>query len=237
MIILPTTDHQLRNMLQTLAGAVLDYDRLSGFLFAVACSPEPVKPSEWFELIWLDDDPQFNDEDEAKSFIRLLKQAMTEVEAAIDKGIYLPFDCPQNEMEKQRLALWCEGFLFAHQYLEELWDVAVMDLDSDAIEDAITAALNLAAAFTDSAYQNQLSLDDDLDALSEDSEQIDNEKFQEAYQWFSEVLAVYADVANQWRELQAFTDVNQLFLALEPVAKDQPCPCGSGLPFAKCCLH
>ncbi len=35
--------------------AVLSYYQLQGLLFAIACSPEPIKASEWFDLIWLDE--------------------------------------------------------------------------------------------------------------------------------------------------------------------------------------
>ena len=68
MITLSANDKELQNFLHRLGDAVLDYQRLQGFLFAIACSPEPVKPSEWFELIWLDDEPQFDTEAEAKRF-------------------------------------------------------------------------------------------------------------------------------------------------------------------------
>ncbi|MGK0441511.1 MAG: yecA family protein [Pseudohongiellaceae bacterium] len=237
MIILPTTDNELRVFLERLGDAVLDYDRLRGFLFAVACSPELVKASEWFELIWLDDDPQFDDEDEAKRFFQLLREAMADIERGIVQGRCLPFFPPESEQEKNRLGLWCEGFLIAHQYLEELWELALMDLDAEPLDDAITAVLNLATVFTEAVYQGQLHFDEVFDDAELENSETDKDKFQEAYQWFDEVLGVYAGIRSEWQELQAFSDVDQLFLALEPVARDEPCPCGSGLPFEKCCLH
>ena len=238
MIILPGTDETLRDYFQRLDGAVLDYKRLQGFLFAIACSPDPLKPSEWFELIWLDDEPQFDSEAEAKEFFELLGQSMMDLKQAKGQGFYLPFFSYKSIHEQQKLALWCEGFLMAHQYLEELWDVALMDLDSETLDDAVTAVLNLAATFSELLNTDQHSFDVSLgDGEPSCSQDEVGNVLGEAYQWFGEVLAVYAGVTRQWQQYNRVYDRQQMFLALESVAPDEPCPCASGKTFAKCCLH
>lgn len=237
MITLSANDKELQNFLHRLGDAVLDYQRLQGFLFAIACSPEPVKPSEWFELIWLDDEPQFDTEAEAKRFLALLVEDMAALEQGLEQGQLLPFFCPTGIDQRRQLGQWCEGFLLAHQYLEELWELALMDIDSEAIDDAVTAALNLASAFTDVLASEQLQFDEGFDHSHADGDKAEKQQLQEAYQWFDEVLSVYADVRMQWQAFKASHDADQLFLALEPVARDELCPCGSGAVFAKCCLH
>tara|TARA_R110000868_G_scaffold179802_2_gene420087 strand:- start:101737 stop:102468 length:732 start_codon:yes stop_codon:yes gene_type:complete len=237
MITLSANDKELKVFLHKLGDAVLDYQRLQGFLFAIACSPESVKPSEWFELIWLDDEPQFDNKAEAKRFMALLVEDMHVLEQGLEQGQLLPFFCPSSLEQQRQLGLWCEGFLFAHQYLDELWELALMDIDDEAIDDAVTAALNLASAFTDVLVSDQLQFEEGFGAGNSATEPAAQQQLQEAYQWFDEVLAVYADVRGQWRNSTTQHDADQLFLALEPVARGQLCPCGSGEIFAKCCLH
>lgn len=232
MIILPDTDSELRGYLERLGDAVLDYQMLQGFLFAVACSPESVEPSEWFELVWLNEEPQFDTEDEAKHFFGLLRHVFTDIEQAIERGRYLPMSCPGTILEQQNLARWSEGFLFAHLYLEELWDMALADLASDELDEAVNTVFNLSRTFVEIFQDVQLSFDGEVDGVEMTREQLQN-----AYQWFDESLSLYAKVALLWEEFNTVMDAEQLFLALEPVGRDEPCPCGSGEIFAKCCLH
>ena len=110
MIIVADSDAELRGYLERLGDAVFDYPTLQGFLFAIACSPEPIPASEWFDMVWFDDGPQFESEEEAKHFFSLLCQVFTDIEVGIAEGRYLPMPCPGNEVEQGILGGWCEGF-------------------------------------------------------------------------------------------------------------------------------
>lgn len=209
---------------------VLDYAQLQGFLFAMACSPEPIKPAEWFDLIWLSDEPQFDSEDDAREFFRLVVGLSEHVAAAVEQRRYLPFGSTFTLAWIDELADWCDGFLVGHQYLEEVWQVALDTLADEALDEAVGMALGLANTFADSATNRQLTLAEDFGLA--------DEQLPEAYMMLWGALDSYASVTelcaqgDQW----AF-DVEQLFLALEPVGRDDPCGCGSGRPFSQCCLH
>lgn len=43
----------------------LTFHELQGFLFAIACSPETIAPSEWLQKIGNDEDLKFGDQTEA----------------------------------------------------------------------------------------------------------------------------------------------------------------------------
>ena len=71
--------------------AVLSYHQLQGLFFAIACSPEPIKPSEWFELIWLSDDPQFDDEVAARGFYKQLVAMADDIAEMTRQRRFFPF--------------------------------------------------------------------------------------------------------------------------------------------------
>lgn len=209
--------------------ALLSYYQLQGLLFAIACSPEDIKPSEWFDLIWLSDEPQFDSEDEARQFYRQVVALSEHIADMARQRRFLPFSARYSERWQQQLAEWCEGLLMGHQYLEDLWLIATDDLNDQTINNEVEASLSLAATFADLVSAKQLSFEQGME--------LTDDYLPEAYELFWKVLGTYATAGSLWAEGGWDVDAEQLFLALEPVAADSLCPCGSGLVFAKCCLH
>ena len=209
--------------------AVLGYYQLQGLLFAIACSPEPIRPSEWYDLIWLNDEPQFDNEADANTFYQRVLALSDHIAEMARQRRFLPFSPQYSEGWQEELAEWCEGLLIGHQYLEDLWLIATDDLNDQNVSEEVDAVLNLASTFSDLIGARQLSFEEGLE-LADDY-------LPEAYDLFWSVLATYATAGSIWAEGVWEFDAEQLFLALESVPHDNFCPCGSGLIFSKCCLH
>ena len=209
--------------------AALDYYQLYGLLFAVACAPEPIKVSEWFELVWLNDEPQFDQEEEARDFFHLVKAFAKHVAEQKNAGQFLPFGTEFSPGYQQALSQWSQGLLTGHYYLEEVWGLALDDIDDDVLCDRIDAFLNLVSTFADFVSSRQMVLEENM-ALTD-------EHIPEAYSMLLEMSETYASVAELWPDDGWRINAEQLFLALEPVGRNESCPCGSGLPFSRCCLH
>jgi yecA family protein len=204
--------------------AVLDYQQIQGLLYAMVCSPEPVKPAEWFELIWLNDEPQFDDVAEAKAFYQLLIELSQGIGEAAGQARYRPAVGDGGACSVAALAGWCDGFLIGHQYLENLWLVALDDLNDDNLYEQVAATLDWAAAFVEGDIVDW-AVDDNDDALVT------------AYLQFQQLLDDYYAVHRQWFAGDWRWDVEQSFAAMQTVDREDPCPCGSGRAFARCCLH
>ncbi len=209
--------------------SVLSFYQLQGLLFAIACSPEAIKPSEWFDLLWLNDEPQFDDEKEARQFFKQVVALSDHIATMSRQRRFLPFSARYSERWQAELSEWCEGFLLGHNYLEDLWTIALEDLDDQTLIEEVDASLNLAATFADVISDRQMSFGEEME--------LTEQHLPEAYEFFWKVLGTYATVGSIWAEGAWDFDAEQLFLALEPVAPGDPCPCGSGQIFAKCCLH
>ncbi len=209
--------------------AVISYYQLYGFLFALACAPESVRPAEWFDLIWLDDEPQFDHEEDATQFYKMVVALAEHVSQLTNQHRFLPFSVNYSDRWQVELAQWCEGMLMGHMYLEDLWYIALEDIEAPSLTEEVETVLNLATTFADLEDAKQLSFEGGM-ALTD-------EHLPEAYELFWKALAAYACVASLWNDVKYEVDAEQLFLALEPVPRENLCPCGSGLIFAKCCLH
>ena len=203
--------------------AVLNYHQIHGLLYAMACSPEPIKPSEWFELIWLSDDPQFDDPLEARAFYKLLVELFSSISREVQQERYCPGGA-LNVASATALADWCDGFLSGHQYLENLWIVALDDLGDEQLYERVEATLDWAIAFVEG---------DIVDWIVEDSDDVlltDRLRFEQLLDDYRSVRLLWSDGSWQW-------DVEQQFVDMQPAARDDQCPCGSGRLFKNCCLH
>lgn len=202
--------------------AVLGYHQIQGLLYAMACSPEPIKPTEWFELIWLSDDAPFDDKAEARSFYRLLVDLAQDIDESADKGRYRPGLDLHGELSPAVLADWCDGFLIGHHYLENLWSIALDDLDDDSLYEQIGAALQWAEVLSASEPERDEDADEQLLTMQVQFEQ-----------W----LFAYHAVHERWHRGDFRWHVEDFFEQMRPVEAEAPCPCGSGRRFAACCLH
>lgn len=209
--------------------AVLSYFQLQGLLFAVSCSPEPMKASEWFELIWLNDDPQFDDEAEAKTFYQLVADLQKRIASDLTRGHYLPLPEQYDDSWQTELAEWCQGLMLGHQYLEELWTVVIEDIDDEEMNSCVDMVFNLAVTFSDLESARQQAQQDGDDLL--------DCHLPEAYQLFQRALQDYSNLSIHWAKLISSMGVEQIFDALQPVGRGELCPCGSGKLFSLCCLH
>ncbi len=219
-------EQALRSFLKHLGqrDAVLSYHQIQGLLYAMACSPEPVKPTEWFELIWLNDEPQFDDATEAKAFYRLLIELSRGIGEAAQHERYRPGIDDAGECSVVALTGWCDGFLMGHQYLEDLWLVALDDLNDDHLYEQVAATLDWVTAFVEGDIVDW-SVDDNDDNLVT------------AYVQLQQLLDDYYAVHRQWFANDWQWDIEQGFAELQAVAREDLCPCGSGRTFARCCLH
>ena len=117
----------------------LCFQELQGFLFAVACSPEIIPPSEWLPIINNEKDFGFQNEAEAQ---RTLEQiiglnnsinvAVLERSKEMPQGCTFQADIDDNFDESAAISQWCRGFIVGHDWLTDVWDDYLLDeMDGD----------------------------------------------------------------------------------------------------------
>jgi len=107
----------------------LCFQELQGFLFAVACSPEMVPPSDWLPIISNDEDIGFKDQSEAQQILDLIMTLYNQVNIAVlrrsdrmPSGCEFQEDIEANLDEEVAVSQWSRGFMLGHDWLADLWD-------------------------------------------------------------------------------------------------------------------
>ena len=123
----------------------LSFQELQGFLFAVACSPELIPPSDWLPVISNEEDLGFKDEAEAQRTLKQIIGVNNSINAAVlerskemPQGCKFQADIDDNFEESTAISQWCRGFIVGHDWLAEVWDDYLPDeMDGDFASTAI----------------------------------------------------------------------------------------------------
>lgn len=126
------------------------FQELQGFLFAVACSPELVPPSDWFPIISDEKDIAFNDEEESQQIMSLIMSLYNGInEAALSRSNSMPVGCEfqadveDNFDDELPISQWSLGFTMGHDWLAEVWE----DYSPDELDEEIGATTMVLSFF------------------------------------------------------------------------------------------
>lgn len=213
----------------------LSWPETAGFLLAVQACPDMVMPSEWSEIV--QGKAVFADFEEA--------QAVTEARMALINWISdcirldrpaIPDDCrpdpePMRILEADNnFSRWCRGVTRGHDWLQYSWDET---LEEDSDDDRAQGMAQIVFAFfTDRAMAERVVEEIARDAASET---LTLEEMATKFHPLIEQAALeYAAVGLANRQIPSTPPPGQPVRS-EKVGRNQPCPCGSGKKYKKCC--
>ena len=216
-----------------------------GFLAALVCCRRPLPADEWLPvLLGLDEGASFADEAQRAQFLALWQRREDEVRAALDTAVealdedraYAPevldvrgaiatlSEEEKREIEGEDLPsfaqVWALGFMYFVESWPEEWEPP---RDKDA------------AKWHDLSLQAIVALTEDdtdeptLSAMSEDGPPSVSENRLNAY---GEALWAVYDLREIWRNIGP--RVQQVIREATP-GRNDPCSCGSGKKYKKCC--
>ena len=210
----------------------LTYPQLAGFLFGLANGPELIPPSEWIPLVFNDQEACYETQDEAGCVLQAMMALYNDCVRERPGGtVSLPPGCemrPQpmdNLTTDAPLSQWAQGFGMGYDYLAEVWNACTPDeLDEElgALLMTLTffASLKLAKAF-----HQETNGKSNLEQLAQSMMEI-----------FPEAMDEYAHLGRSIYQARLETgDLDQEPLHHIKIGRNDPCPCGSGKKFKKCC--
>jgi uncharacterized protein len=210
----------------------MSYCELAGFLFAVACAPEPVPPSEWLPLVFAEDEADYQDFHEVEAIMQAIlglynriNREVVEGRPALPPGCEVRVEAIANLQPDAALGAWARGFAEGHQWLDEVWD-AYLPADLDGELGSILTVLcffssrEVAEAFREETQPEGKTLEEMAGVL----------------------LTVLPDALRGYAHLgrsiyQAVQEVagDDAPARSEKVGRNDPCPCGSGKKYKRCC--
>ena len=211
---------------------------LEGFLFAMAASPFPVRPSEWLPVAFGGEMPEFESSDHANDVFGILILLYNSVNADImyrngrlpDSVVFLD-DIEDNIEHGAPLSQWSRGFARGHFWLRHDWDEFGDDLSEEW-----DLALSTLILFADKAAFEE-SVDEVRERAREEERDISRaEVILEGWCGYPHSLMVYSQDAMAMRARVAADSAPPQPATREPrPGRNEPCGCGSGHKFKKCC--
>ncbi|MEW6595070.1 MAG: UPF0149 family protein [Thermodesulfobacteriota bacterium] len=196
---------------------VLDISTLDGFFTAIVSGPATVMPSQWLPAIWGDFEPVWEDQQEFENIFSLMVRHMNVISATLMES---PEDFEPIFFERKAegrtytiVDEWCDGYWRGVGLAAEQWQAAF---------DQLVQLLMPIVAFTE--YTNWQAHD-----LSHD-----------------EIDLLQKGIPGCVREIHAYwlarREESVPLAAPRPqrtarAGRNDPCPCGSGKKFKKCCLQ
>lgn len=187
---------------------------LDGYLAGIIVSPDLVPQSQWLKHIWGDAPPEFANAEELQHFLDLL---MRHYNGVIDDlntpGAYEPILDMDTRTGEVLWELWIEGFAKAMKLAPRGWN-RIRASDDAAPKAAIAGIMELAAFADGRATLNETEQD----------------------RWNREAPAlvpIWVQLLHEWR--MENDEHKPASAKSEKVGRNDPCPCGSGKKYKKCC--
>jgi uncharacterized protein len=215
----------------------LPLESVDGFITALVCGPRPVMPSEYLPVLFGENDPaRFADTAEFETFLELFNRRWNQIAAALcapvedlaDPRALMPLVMDWEAMvaelppaERTAAAgqyippfasLWAAGFLIAVESWEADW--ALPDGSKDE-------------AFVDALLDPFYILTERPEDLTAKERAISREAY------FAQAIWNAYDLRAFWQDRASGRTVP--FRKPAEPGRNDPCPCGSGKKFKKCC--
>jgi len=213
---------QLDEELLALGEETMLLEELDGFIAGLLVCPDLIKPGEWLPIIWnrdsADQQPAFDNLDHVNRVLGLVMEHYNSVARTLMErpDRYSPLFSVDTRNGDILWELWIEGFETAVELRPEAWR-KLLDADADTAA-AISGMLMLAAI----ARGDQTAKDSDtVSATAPDK------------------IANWVVTLNEWRlanyrPMQGL-DPGVSTASTKKVGRNDPCPCGSGKKYKKCC--
>jgi len=210
----------------------LNYPQLAGFLFTMANGPELISPSEWIPMVFNDQEARYETQDEAEQVLQALLALYNDCGQARTEGsASLPFGCeirpaPLDNLDADAsLSQWAQGFSMGHDYLVEIWN----DYTPEELDEELGSILMVLTCFASPklarAYHKEGEGKTSFEQFTETVVSI-----------FSAAMREYAHLGRSiFQARREAGDLDPTISARPKIGRNDPCPCGSGKKFKKCC--
>ena len=215
---------KLNGFLSRIKGAEIpNVEALDGFLTALVICPELVKPSEYFPVITSgeteDDDLVFKTTAEAEGFYGLISRHWNDINRTFRSGdFYMPI-MDVDEAEEHQGNDWAAGFLRGTQMRYYVWDPIIQDDERGGVFVALYALAH--------EHADDPSLRPFIKPLTSERRK----------DLLAMMIAGVKRLYDEFSEDQSFGSlpVSRTPTFRPKVGRNEPCPCGSGKKYKKCC--
>lgn len=211
----------------------MSYCEAAGFLFAVASAPDLVQPSEWIPVVFNEKEAGFATLAEAQEILPLLMALYNHANnGVLTEAPALPplctayTDVMANFAPDAPLSQWARGFGAGYDWLADVWDANIKEVSDDVGPELLVLSFFSSRELAE-AYRKE------IDAVDQSLAEVAAEMLTA----IPEAMRSYARIG---RSLYKANIVSPQPKARTParsekIARNDPCPCGSGKKYKMCC--
>jgi uncharacterized protein len=209
----------------------MTYCELAGFLYAVSCAPETIRPSEWLPLVFNEGEAGFETPDEAQEILPAILLLYNEVNRVVAEFCpELPPGCailpdPMANLDPEApLSRWARGFGGGYDWLQETWGRAPKELD-----EVLGVDMMVLSFFASRRLAERYLIEWKAKATLEELAATVVDAFPEAVSSFARIgrTLFKAGLESQHQAREPVRRVK--------IGRNEPCPCGSGKKYKVCC--
>ncbi len=220
---------------------------LKGYLFGIAITPDLIKPSEWFNDIFDVEKFAFDSENQFKEIYgTVLGLYNSYLNSFNENNLKFPYKFTKKEIKENdslflELNKWLYGFYLSLFLRQDIWKISSVlqkEENFSKKDKAISIAFILLSIIVKYYIR---SIDEEIGIELMDDEDIGDE---EAREFISNAPAIvnafiiYATTLEDLRRRQLIEDLPELNVQgnkKHKIGRNDPCPCGSGKKYKKCC--
>ena len=192
---------------------------LDGFLSGLIVCPDMIMPSEWMPVIWGHEPPVYDNIKQAETVSNLILEHYNQISRQLDKRRHSPVFDIDTRNDDVMWETWIDGFGQAMLLRPETWR-SWAESENTAIGNALFVLGRLKQLATLAPQDiKPLDIDDDLKTLAPD------------------LIAENMELLHHARLATANPPMSSANDSRPKVGRNEPCPCGSGKKFKKCCLN
>ena len=222
-----------------IADTVRSADCLLGILTSVASAPALLTPEDWLELIFRDDIDENELPDNPSEEFDVLLQELIHWwfycmscfrEGKFSLPGHLAFD--DNGSVPQALKEFAEGYVIACEWSDDLWEAVVTD--EDGMESGLRmAALTAMAQCVKEDLRKKAGMPDLVARMvsAQTEDQVSDSALTLENLLYSVGNVGLALSEDSYETPEPYINPNR------DVGRNDPCPCGSGKKFKKCCMQ
>lgn len=197
---------------------VLCVSEMDGLFTAIVSGPVMIPPSEWMPVMWGDFPPEWEDEASVQKILSLMMQHMNSIATMLmTQSDYFGALFLERVVDGKTYTIvdeWCEGYMRGVAMAAEQWQIDHIDMQ--ILLAPIKAFAGDAAVSTHETYNGK-----------------EIENLQENIRLNAREIHAYW-LARRQDDVAVQSPVQRT----EPrIGRNEPCPCGSGKKYKKCCLH
>ncbi len=210
----------------------LNLEGLHGFLFGLAITPDIVKPSEWLPFVFGEEMLAFDNEKKAE---RLFECLFSVYDRFIDERevgtLKFPFNFDKLALDDMpRVRDWADGLFLVLGLRPGIWGLRdgqyekmLERQEGPAWAAAVVSAVGLPEVLDEAGDE------DGVEVTEEEKGQL----YLKMFDQLPDAVATLMEHAGKRRHLRLVPQMAPL--RVEKIGRNDPCPCGSGKKYKKCC--